>query len=365
MAKDYYQVLGVAKTASADEIKKAFRQLAHQHHPDKKSGNEAKFKEINEAYQTLSDTDKRAHYDRFGSAGNMGNAGFNSQSGNMGGFDFSQFYQGGQNGGFETNFGDLGDMFGDLFGFGTGRSTHKNNQRGRDLEIGLTINFLTAVFGGEETINLEKQTACHECHGSGAKAGSTPQACPECQGRGVINQIQRTMLGNIRTQVACPKCGGQGKIIGQPCPHCHGQGRITEKNPLSVKIPAGVSSGQTIKFSGQGEAGLRGAPSGDLYINISVKPHPQLKRNGHDIHSIVGLTFRQAAFGDKIKIETVDGPVTLKIPAGTQSGQVIILRGKGVPKLNNYGRGDHLVETKVLTPLNLTKKQKEALELLD
>lgn len=364
MAKDYYQILGVSKSASAEEIKKAFRKLAHQHHPDKAHGDEAKFKEINEAYQVLGDQDKRAHYDRFGSAaGNMG-SGFNQQGG-MGGFDFSQFYQGGQSSSFEGNFGDLGEMFGDLFGFGGGRSTRQNQQRGRDLEIGLKIDFLTAVFGGEETINLEKQSTCSKCHGSGAKTGSTAKTCPNCQGRGVIDQIQRTMLGNIRTQAACPKCSGQGKIIDQPCQHCHGQGRTVEKKPLDIKIPAGVSNGQTIKFTGQGEAGLRGATSGDLYINISVKPHPQLKRDGYNIHSIVGLTFRQAALGDKIKIETVDGPATLKIPAGTQSSQVIILRGKGVPKLNSYGRGDHLVEAKVLTPTSLNKKQKEALELLD
>ncbi|NCU44177.1 molecular chaperone DnaJ [Candidatus Falkowbacteria bacterium] len=365
MAKDYYQVLGVNKTASAEEIKKAFRKLAHQHHPDKAHGDEAKFKEINEAYQVLGDQDKRSKYDRFGSAAFQGGAGGFNGANNMGGFDFSQFYQGGQTNGFEGNFGDLGEMFGDLFGFGGGRSSHKNNQRGRDLEIGLKIDFLTAVFGGEETINLEKQAICTECRGSGAKTGSSPKTCPDCQGRGVIDQIQRTMLGNIRTQAACPKCNGQGKIIDQPCPHCHGQGRTVEKKPLAIKIPAGVSSGQTIKFSGQGEAGLRGATSGDLYINISVKPHPQLKRDGYNIHSIVGLSFRQAALGDKLKIETVDGPATLKIPAGTQSGQIIILRGKGVPKLNGYGRGDQLVEAKVLTPTGLTKKQKEALESLD
>lgn len=365
MAKDYYQILGVAKTASADEIKTAFRKLAHQHHPDKAHGDEAKFKEINEAYQVLGDQEKRAKYDRFGEAAFQGGGSGFGGAGNMGGFDFSQFYQGNQSGGFNANFGDLGEMFGDLFGFGHSQSSQRNNQRGRDLEIGLKIEFLTAIFGGEETINLEKQTSCSHCQGSGSKPGSQTKTCPDCQGRGMVDQIQRTMLGNIRTQTACPKCQGQGKIIDQPCQKCHGQGRYIDKQPLVIKIPAGVSNGQTIKFSGQGEAGLRGAQNGDLYINLTVKPHPQLKRDGHHIHSIVGLTFRQAALGDKVKIETVDGPATLKIPAGTQSGQTIILRGKGVPKLHGYGRGDHLVEAKVLTPTSLTKEQKRALELLD
>lgn len=362
MAKDYYQILGVDKNASPEDIKKAFRKLAHQHHPDKSSGDEAKFKEINEAYQVLGDKDKRAKYDRFGSSAFQGgSAGF----GDMGGFDFSQFYQGGQNGGFEMNFGDLGDMFGDLFGFGHNQNKKQTNQRGRDLEIAIKIDFLKAVFGGEETINLEKQITCKHCQGSGAEPNSQIKTCPDCQGRGFIDQIQRTMLGNIRTQAACPKCNGTGKIIEQPCKECRGQGRTLKKEPLTIKIPAGVSNGQTIKFANQGEAGLRGSSSGDLYINVRVQPHPTLKRDGVNIYSVLPLTFRQAALGDKIEIETVDGPVTLKVPAGTQSGQEILLRGKGVPRLHSYGRGDHLVEAKVITPKNLTKEQKKALELLD
>ncbi|HNW56103.1 MAG TPA: molecular chaperone DnaJ [bacterium] len=361
MAKDYYQTLGVDKNADDNEIKKAFRKLAHQYHPDKSSGDEAKFKEINEAYQVLGDKDKRAKYDRFGSSAFQGgSAGF----GDMGGFDFSQFYQGGQNGGFDVNFGDLGDMFGDLFGFGGGRGRQSNSQRGRDLEITIKIDFLKSIFGAEETISLEKETTCNHCQGSGAAAGGQVKTCPDCQGRGFVDQIQRTMLGNIRTQAACHKCNGTGKIIEQPCHECRGQGRVTKKEPLTIKIPAGVSNGQTIKFVGQGGAGLRNSTSGNLFVNIKVQPHPTLKRDGNNIYSVLPLTFRQAALGDKITIETVDGPVTLKVPAGTQSGQEIILRGKGVPRLHSYGRGDHLVEAKIITPTSLTKEQKKALEAL-
>ncbi len=365
MAKDYYQILGVPKTASAEEIKKAFHKLAHQYHPDKAGGNEARFKEINEAYQVLSDKDKRAQYDRFGNADFQGSQ---TGPGNMGGFDFSQFYRGGDNGGFNINFGDfgdLGDVFGDLFGFRNNRPNRKASNQGRDLEISIKIDFLTAIFGGEQTLTFEKLVTCPACQGKGSQAGTAAKTCPDCGGRGFINRLQRTMLGNINSQIVCPTCGGEGSIISQPCAKCHGEGRVLNKQSLTIKIPAGVSDGQTIKFAGQGEAGLRGGPSGDLYVKVKIQPHPRLKRKGDDIISTVNISFRQAALGDKIKIETVDGPALLKIPPGTQSGQVIILRGKGVPKLRGYGRGNHLIEVKVITPTKLTKEQKEALEKLD
>jgi len=333
MAKDYYQILGVPKTASAEEIKKAFHKLAHQYHPDKVGGNEDKFKEVNEAYQILSDKDKRARYDHFGNADFQGSQ---AGPGNMGGFDFSQFYRGGE-----------------------------NNDQGRDLEISVKTDFLTAVFGGEHNLTFEKLITCPACQGTGGQAGTSTKTCPDCGGQGFINRLQRTMLGNINSQIVCPTCGGEGSIISQPCSQCHGEGRILSKQSLTIKIPAGVSNGQTIKFAGQGEAGLRGGPSGDLYVKIKIQPHPRLKREGDDITSTANISFRQAALGDKIKIETVDGPALLKIPAGTQSGQVIILRGKGVPKLRGYGRGNHLIEVKVTTPTKLTKEQKEALEKLD
>ena len=365
MAKDYYQILGVPKTASTEDIIKAFHKLAHQYHPDKASGNEAKFKEINEAYQVLSDKNKRAQYDRFGSADFQG-----SQAGpdSRGGFDFSQFYRGEGNNGFNINFGDFGDfgdIFGDLFGFKNTRTNHKTSNQGRDLEISIKIDFLTSIFGGEQTITLDKLVPCPSCQGSGSQPGASYSTCPNCGGRGFINQVQRTMFGSMNTQTVCPTCEGEGTIISQPCSKCHGEGRILEKQSLTIKIPAGVSNGQTIKFTGQGEAGRRSGPSGDLYVKVKVQPHPRLKREGDDIKSTVNISFRQAALGDKIKIETVDGPVVLKIPPGTQSGQVIILRGKGVPKLHGYGRGNHLIEVRVITPTKLTKEQREALEKLD
>ena len=354
MSKDYYEILGVAKTATEEEIKKAFRKKAHQHHPDKDGGDEAMFKEINEAYQVLGNKDKRSQYDRFGSA-------YSNQAGGGGYGGFEGF--GGQ--GFNINMDDLGDLFGgfgDMFGFGGGKQ--KRSHRGADLEVGITIPFMEAVFGVEKEISFAKLISCKSCSGSGAEAGSSPETCKTCNGQGRVNQIQQTMFGRVQMQTACPQCHGEGKIISKPCKACNGSGQTRETVTMKVKVPGGISNGEMIRMSGQGEAGEKGAQSGDLYIKVHVIADKRFNRQGDDIISKIEISFPDAALGTKIDIETVDGPVTLKIPEGTQSGKVFMLKDKGVPKLRGRGRGDHLVEVIVKTPTDLSRKQKQLLEEL-
>ncbi len=353
MSKDYYDILGVTKTATEEEIKKAFRKKAHQYHPDKGGGDEAKFKEINEAYQVLGNKDKRSQYDRFGSNFN--------QAGGQGFGGFEGF--GGQ--GFNINMDDLGDMFGgfgDIFGFGGGQ--RRRSTRGSDLELSLSIPFMESVFGAEKAITLNKTVSCKTCSGSGAEPGTHPETCKTCQGKGRVHKLQNTMFGQVQMQVACPDCKGEGKIITKPCKVCHGSGVTKEQVSLTIKIPAGISSGETMRLSGQGEAGEKGSGSGDLYIKILVSPDPRFTRQGNDIVTRSTISFPDAALGTKVDVETVDGKVTLKIPEGTQSGKVFILKSKGVPHLRGKGRGDHLVEVIVKTPTNLTKKQKQLLDEL-
>ncbi len=352
MSKDYYDLLGVSKTATEEEIKKAFRKKAHQYHPDKGGGDEAKFKEINEAYQVLGNKDKRSQYDRFGSS-------FNQAGGGQGYGGFEGFN--GQ--GFNINMDDLGDMFGgfgDIFGFGGGQ--RKRSTRGSDLELNLSIPFMESVFGTEKEITLNKSVSCKTCSGSGAAPGSHPETCKTCQGKGKMHKLQNTMFGQVQMQVACPDCRGEGKIITKPCAVCHGSGVNREHVSLTIKIPAGISSGETMRMTGQGEAGEKGSESGDLYIKVLVTPDPRFARQGNDIVTRSTISFPEAALGTKVDIETVDGKVTLKIPEGTQSGKVFMLKSKGVPHLRGKGRGDHLVEVIVKTPTNLTKKQKQLLE---
>lgn len=354
MSKDYYDILGVTKTATEEEIKKAFRKKAHQYHPDKGGGDEAKFKEINEAYQVLGNKDKRSQYDRFGSN-------FNQAGGGQGFGGFEGF--GGQ--GFNINMDDLGDMFGgfgDIFGFGGGQ--RRRSTRGSDLELSLSIPFMESVFGAEKAITLNKTVSCKTCSGLGAEPGTHPETCKTCQGKGRVHKLQNTMFGQVQMQVACPDCKGEGKIITKPCKVCHGSGVTKEQVSLTIKIPAGISSGETMRLSGQGEAGEKGSESGDLYIKILVSPDPRFTRQGNDIVTRSTISFPDAALGTKVDVETVDGKVTLKIPEGTQSGKVFILKSKGVPHLRGKGRGDHLVEVIVKTPTNLTKKQKQLLDEL-
>jgi molecular chaperone DnaJ len=369
MAKDYYSILGVQKNASQEEIKKAFRQKAHQYHPDKKGGDEARFKEANEAYQVLGDETKRKQYDQFGST--FDQAGFGG-GGGYGGFNWQDFtrqygnFSGGAGPASGWDFGDLGDIFGDMFGFGSGRkSSSRRSTRGQDINAEISIEFKESVFGGEKTVELDKEVVCQKCGGSGAEPGSKVSTCPTCGGSGQVEQVQRTILGAMRTIGVCPDCRGEGKKVDKPCGRCHGRGIYKDREVIKIKIPAGISDGQTIRLSGKGEAGERGTAPGDLYLTVLVKPHALFKREGDDILTKANITFRQAALGDKIEVETVHGPVILKIPDGTQTGRVFKLKEKGVPHLNSSGAGDHLVEVVVTTPTRLSRSQKKALEELE
>ena len=365
MGKDYYNILGVDKNASQDEIKKAFRKKAHEYHPDKASGNEAKFKEINEAYQVLGDTKKRSQYDRFGSTFEQAQS-----QGGFSGFDGFRDASGFANG-FNINMDDLGDIFGgigDMFGFssrgGSGRR-RSGARRGSDIQVVLSIEFNEAVFGAEKEIALNKSVKCDRCKGNMAEPGSRIETCKVCGGSGRVTRVQRTILGNMQVQTTCDNCGGEGKTYQKKCVKCGGSGVARERVNFKVKIPAGIDNGESIRLAGQGEAGEAGAPAGDLYIKIQVKPDPRFQRDGYDIKTKAEITFTQAALGDKIEVETVAGPVKLKIPAGTQSGTIFKLRGKGITRLRGSGRGDQFVKVIVKTPTGLNKKQKELLKELN
>ncbi len=359
--KDYYSVLGVDKNASQEDIKKAFRKHAHKYHPDKEGGDEAKFKEINEAYQVLGDEKKRAQYDQMGhsayqqagQAGGGGGAGF-------GGFDFSNFGGGFGGGGVEFDMDDLGDMFGDMFGFGGGRK--KRSRRGADLQSQITISFEEAAFGVEKEVKLSRKVVCDKCQGNKAEPGSKIETCKTCGGTGKVNRVQRTILGDMQVQMTCSDCKGEGKTYTQKCTKCGGTGVHEETSTIKVNIPAGIDNGETLKLAGQGEAGIDGQPAGDLYLKIRVTPHSQFNRDGADIRSSREISFKQAALGDKIEVDTIHGKVNLKIPAGTQSGTVFRLKGKGVKKLDSLGNGDHFVEVKIKTPTGLTREQKKKIE---
>ncbi|MBD3359205.1 MAG: molecular chaperone DnaJ [Candidatus Buchananbacteria bacterium] len=367
MGKDYYEILGVAKSASKDEVKKAFREKAHLYHPDKKDGDEKKFKEINEAYQVLGNEEKRKQYDQFGST-------FDQQGGFGGGMNWDDFMKYARQGGggatySNVDFGDLGDilseMFGGGFGFGGSKSRAQTRSRGRDIEVDLQLDFKEAVFGTEKNIELYKLVICDHCKGNGAEPGTKITECKTCQGKGQVQQVQQTFLGRIQTMSVCPDCQGEGKTYETPCSKCGGQGRIKEKKQIKIKVPAGVDNGMTIKMSGEGEAGLRGASNSDLYVHLRVVSDDYFKRQGDDIITQEEISFSQAALGDKIPIKTLDDEVKLKIPAGIQSGKVLSLKGKGIPRFQRSGRGDHLVEIIVKTPQKLNRQQKKILEELN
>ena len=351
--RDYYEVLGVAKTASDDELKKAYRKLAKQYHPDMNPGDkgaEAKFKEINEAYEVLSDKDKRAKYDQFGHAGvdpNFGGGGF----GGYGDFgDFGDF-----------GFGDiLGDLLGGGFG---GRSANRSGpQRGESLRAGVTISFEEAAFGCEKEISLTRLESCESCHGSGCAPGTTAEVCPDCRGSGTV-RVQQRMGGMAFTSSApCSRCRGTGKIIHQPCKSCGGGGNVRKQRKISVSIPQGINDKQAVSLRGQGNAGANNGPAGDLIVEVRVKPHPYFQREGTSVLYECPVSFYQAAMGAELEIPTIDGKVKYTLPAGTQPGATFRLRGKGIPELRGRGRGDQYVTVQVRVPTSLTNQQRDALQ---
>jgi molecular chaperone DnaJ len=357
--RDYYEMLGLKKGASEEEIKKAYRALAHQHHPDKAGGNEAKFKEINEAYQTLGDAKKRAQYDQFGHAapGGQGFGGGGAGQG-FGGFDFSGF----QNGDFQ-GFGDIGDVFGEMFGMGA-RGSSPRARRGNDIETAVKLEFREAAFGCEKTIELYKPAACERCSGSGVAPGSKMKSCATCDGKGRVRQAQRTVLGTFESVVTCAECEGAGNVPEKPCEDCHGTGVRKINQKLTVKIPAGIDDGERIRITGAGEAVGHGGRSGDLYLQVRVQADKRWERDGFDLRSIIKTAFSEAALGATKEVETLDGPVKLKIPAGSQSGDEIQLRGCGVTRLGHSSRGDHFFTVRIETPKKLNRKTKELLEKL-
>lgn len=354
--KDYYELLGLSKGATADEIKKAYRKMAHKYHPDKggTKEDEARFKEVNEAYQILSDPQKRQAYDQFGHAGpRMG-------GGPSGGFDYSQ-YAGFNQGGFNINFDDLGGL-GDIFEMFGGGGRSRAPRKGADIEVGTSIDFMEMVTGTEHEIVIEKQNSCSRCHGTGAEPGTSTKTCPTCNGKGQVRREQHTMFGTFAQNAVCDTCSGTGKVPEKPCTKCQGAGRLREKTPIKVRIPAGIDSGQTIRLEGKGEAGPAEVPAGDLYLTIMVRPDKRFKREGSNIFSETKISFPKAALGTTVEVETVEGKVSLKIPAGTQSGRVFKLSGRGLPRLHSSHKGDHLVEVTVETPTKLSRKQKQLLE---
>ncbi len=353
--RDYYEILGVPKSATKDEIKKAYRKLAMQFHPDKNPGNkeaESKFKEASHAADILMDDQKRSMYDRMGHA---------AEQGGMGGGGFGGGFQGG-------DFGDLGDIFGDIFGDilggqrgrgGRGRSRSRA-QAGEDLQTEMFVSFEEAAKGVEKEIHINRSVLCETCHGTGAKKGSGPVTCEMCHGHGEVRRQQ----GFFTIAQPCPKCHGSGQMIKDPCEPCHGRGRTKKKEKLSVKVPAGIDEGQRLKLSGQGDAGVNGGPGGDLYVLIHLEEHEFFKRDEYDVLCEVPISFSQAALGDEIEVPTLGGKVSMKIPEGTQSGQKMKLRNKGITKLGGYGIGDQIVTIHVETPAKLSKEQREIFQRL-
>ena len=354
--RDYYEVLGVDKSVSDDELKKAYRKAAKKYHPDLNPGDkeaEQKFKEVNEAYEVLSDKEKRARYDQFGHAGVDPNYGAGA---------------GGYGGGFTGDFGDLGDIFSSFFGgsFGGGRQSNPNApRRGNDTAAAVNLSFEEAAKGCRKTVKVTKIDNCKECGGSGAEKGSTSKTCPVCHGTGQVSATQRTPFGVMQTQKVCDNCHGRGKIIDKPCHTCAGKGRIRHTVEQTVDIPAGIDDGQVINLRGGGDAGANGGPSGDLRINVNVRPHPIFERNGYDVYCEIPITFAQAALGDEIVVPTLDGKVKFTIHEGTQPGDEFKLRGKGIQRLNYAGKGDEYVKITVEVPRDLSKAQKDKLREFD
>ena len=350
--RDYYEVLGVSRGASEDEIKKAYKKMARKYHPDLNPGDktaEEKFKEVNEAYEVLSDADKKARYDQYGHAGvdpNFGAGGFG------GGFDGS------------FDFGDLGDIFGSFFGGGFGSAQRRNPnapQRGESIRLSVTISFEEAAFGCEKEVSVDRYETCAVCHGSGCADGTSPEVCPDCHGSGQVQVRRQTPMGVFATTSPCGRCGGKGRIIKTPCTACRGSGLERKRRTIQAKIPAGIDNGQTISLRGQGHAGKNGGPAGDLLVTVMVQPHDVFRRDGTAVFCEAPITFTQAVLGAELEIPTIDGKVKYTIPEGTQTGTVFRLKGKGIPVLNGRGRGDQYVTVTIETPRNLNREQKDAL----
>lgn len=348
--KDYYNVLGVPRNASPDDIKKAFRRLAHQYHPDKSHGNEEKFKEVNEAYQVLSSEQKRAQYDRFGSAG-FG-SGPSAGSGQGSEWDFSNFGQG-----FEGV--DLGDIFGDMFGFGS-QGQSRQTPRGRDIAIDIELQFQDAVFGVERTVLLRKTAACATCNTNGREPGTKSKPCVNCNGSGSVHETRRSFLGAFTKLRACASCYGTGQVPEKPCHACHGAGVLQASEEIAISIPSGINDGEMIKLIGKGEA-VAGGVSGDLYVKIHVLSDKKFSRAGHDITTSLDIMVTDALLGIEKQMETLDGTIQIQIPAGTESGSLLRIRGKGIPR-SRGGRGDLLIKVLVKYPHKLSKKAKQLLE---
>ncbi len=353
--RDYYEVLGVNKGATGDEIKKAFRKMSKKYHPDLNPGDkkaEESFKEVNEAYQVLSDDEKRQRYDQFGHAGVDGNAGFGG--GGFGGFDM----------------GDIGDIFGDIFGggfggFGGSRSRRNGPRRGSDLTEYISLTFMEAAFGCKKKVNITKTETCDECHGTGAKKGTQPVTCSHCNGTGQIQQRRQTMFGFSNVITECPTCHGKGKIIKETCAACRGTGNVRKNKTVEVNIPAGIDNDQVMRIGGAGNSGINGGPAGDLQLVIRVKPDEIFKRDGFDVNVTFPISFTQAALGATLKVPTIHGVVEYELPEGTQPNTRFRLRGKGIPVLNGRGNGDQYVTVTVEVPKNLNAKQKELLREFD
>jgi len=364
MSKDYYNILGVNKEATQDEVKKAFKKLAMKYHPDRQGGDETKFKEINEAYQVLGDKEKRQKYDQFGSD-------FETQGGFGGGMSWEDFMNAAKQGNF-SGFGgfggggiDLDDIFGDLFGFGrqsSSRGRSAGREQGSDIQVDVEITFEEAAFGVEKEISLRKQSACDVCGGSGGEPGSEMKTCGTCRGQGQVVQRQQTFLGAMQTVSTCPHCHGRGKIPANKCRHCGGDGILAKSEKISVKMPGGIEDGQAIRLPNKGEAAPYGGVNGDLYVRVHIKPKKGFDREGVDVFTSAEITFPQAVLGDKIEVNTLEGKVKVAVPSGTEHGQLIRLRGKGMNYLNRSGRGDHYVKVKIKVPKKVNRETKKLLE---